>query len=394
MWMTKLCVRLAAMMMVVAIVSVLPLRSVVAKYMMPDLVNVPIERLTKNLETLVEKNPKDAVAMFNLARAHAMAYALRTNTVEVRRDNESEGAWFGYAPPHVPFVVKPTNDLEKLKQARQHLTKAIEWYQRVLTATPDNLPAALGLAWCQEHSGQKRKAIKKYRKVINAAWEKEKDLKQADLGWHSVTSEAAGYLIPLLNRDIDKQEIDRLQDRIRQMGMVPRPMTPVVIPLRDGISAGELEDRSAHVSFDADGTGLKKQWTWITKDAGWLVYDPHNTGKITSALRMFGSVTFWMFWDNGYEALAALDDDRDGMLEGTEMRGLAIWQDLNGNGLSERGEVKQLAEWNIVALSCRYVRDPNDKDRMPYSPRGVFYRDGSSRPTYDVILHPAIATVD
>jgi hypothetical protein len=31
---------------------------------------------------------------------------------------------------------------------------------------------------------------------------------------------------------------------------------------------------------------------------------------------------------------------------------------------------------------------------MPYSPQGVFFGDGASRPTYDVILHPAIATVD
>lgn len=390
----RLAVRWVGAILVVALVWAVPLRSVKAKYMMPDLVNVPIEQLIKNLALLVEKNPTDEVAMFNLARAHAMAFAQRSSTLEVRRNNESEGAWFGYDPPHVPFVVKPTDDLEKLKQARQHLAKAIEWYRRTLTAAPGNLPAALGLAWCLEQSGQKRKAIKKYRNVIKAAWEKEKDLKQADLGWHSVTAEAAGYLIPLLDRDNDKEEIKTLQNRMNQMGLLPRPMTPVVIPLRDGLSVRELEDRSAQVSFDADGTGFKTRWTWITKDAGWLVYDRHRTGKVTSALQMFGSVTFWMFWENGYQALVVLDDDRDGILAGEELRGLAIWQDLNGNGLSERGEVRPLAEWDIIGLSCRYVRDTNRPDRMPYSPQGVFFRDGSSRPTYDVILHPAIAAVD
>ena len=113
-----------------------------------------------------------------------------------------------------------------------------------------------------------------------------------------------------------------------------------------------------------------------------------------SALQLFGGVTFWMFWENGYHALAALDDDCDGMLAGKELEGLAIWQDLNGNAICERGDVKPLAEWGIVAISCRYVRDLKRPDRIAYSPQGVFFRDGSNRPTYDIILHPAVTKVD
>jgi hypothetical protein len=201
-------------------------------------------------------------------------------------------------------------------------------------------------------------------------------------------------LIPLLDKDEDKEEIKTLQERIKRMATVLRPITPVVIPLKDGLRARDLEDNSANVSFDADGSRLQNRWTWITRDAGWLVYDPHRTGKVTSALQLFGNVTFWMFWENGYHALAALDDNGDGLLAGKELDGLAIWQDLNGNGISERGEVTRLAEWGIVAISCRYVQDLNRSDRIAYSPQGVFFRDGSNRPTYDIILHPAIATVD
>jgi hypothetical protein len=209
-----------------------------------------------------------------------------------------------------------------------------------------------------------------------------------------LTAEAAGCLIPLLDKGKDKEEIKTLQVRIEVERLLPRPISPVVIPLYDGLTASQLEDHSANVAFDADGTRLQKRWTWITRDAGWLVNDPHHTGKVTSALQLFGNVTFWMFWENGYQALAALDDDRDGMLASEELEGLAIWQDLNGNGLSDGGEVKPLAEWGIVAISCRHVRDMNHTDRIAYSPRGVFFRDGSKRPTYDIILHPAIATVD
>ena len=63
--------------------------------------------------------------------------------------------------------------------------------------------------------------------------------------------------------------------------------------------------------------------------------------------------TFWCFWENGYQALASLDDDGDGWLTGKELDGLAVWRDTNGNGVSEPGEVKTLSECGIAALRCR-----------------------------------------
>jgi hypothetical protein len=380
--------------LLLALAIALTLESAKARYASPDLVNVPVERLIKNLDALAKNDPRNVEVRFNLARAHAMAYALKTESAQVRKGKENEGVWFSYEPQHVPFTVKPTEDNAKLKAAAAHLAKALERYAEVGELAPDNLSAALGYAWCIEQLGQKLKAVRKYRMVIKAAWEKEKDLKRAKMYWQSVTAEAAGYLIPLLNKDTDKEEINTLQERIKQMVPVYRAISPIVIPLREGLTASDLEDPSANVAFDADGTGLQKRWTWISKNAGWLVNDPHHTGKVTSALQFFGNVTFWMFWQNGYQALAALDDDRDGMLAGKELEGLAIWQDLNHNGISDPGEVKPLAEWGIIAVSCGYVTDMNHPDRIAYSPRGVFFRDGSNRSTYDIILHPAIATVD
>ena len=50
-------------------------------------------------------------------------------------------------------------------------------------------------------------------------------------------------------------------------------------------------------------------------------------------LQLFGSVTWWLFWEDGYAPLAALDDNHDGRLEGAELKGIAIWFDRNGNGV-------------------------------------------------------------
>lgn len=368
----------------------MPLQLVNAKYAMPDLVNVPVERIIKNLEVLARNNPKDAEVRLNLARAHAMAYAQKTESVPVVKGREDHGVWFGYEAQHIPFIVTSTNDTRLKVVANAHLAKAIVWYVEVMELAPDNLTAALGNAWCIEQSGQKRKAIRKYRNLIKAAWEREKDQKNAVLGWHSITAEAAGHLIPLLDKAQDKEEINVLEERIKRMEMLPRMVTPIVIPLCNNLAARDLEDHTASVAFDADGTGLQKRWTWITRDAGWLVCDPHHTGKVTSALQLFGGVTFWMFWENGYHALASLDDDGDSVLSGRELDGLAIWKDSNGNGICEPGDVKPVAEWGIVAISCNYVRDLKRTDGIAYLPKGVFFRDGSYRPTYDIILKPAI----
>lgn len=390
----RLPLRCAGPILLLALCLGLTFQLVDAKHMMPDLINVPVARLIRNLDLLVKNNPTSVEARFNLARAHAMACAQRAESLQVWKGRENEGVWFGYDPKNVPFTISPINDKTRLREANEHLAKALLHYAKVVEMAPDNLAAALGYAWCLERSGQKRKAIKKYRMLIRRAWESEKNLKDANMGWHSITAEAAGYLIPLLDKDSDKAEINTLRDRIKQMEAVPRPITPIVVPLRDSLTASDLEDRSAVVAFDADGTGLRKRWTWIAKDAGWLVYDPHQTGKVTSALQWFGGVTFWMFWENGYRALAALDDDCDGKLAGKELDGLAIWADINGNGICEPDDVKPLAEWGIVAISCSYLLDLRRPDRIAYSPQGVFFRDGSSRPTYDIILHPAVQTID
>src|SRR2546427_7668 len=98
--------RWSSVILLLALASVVPLQRVNARYTMPDLVNVPVARLIKNLESLARDNPKNVEVRFNLARAHAMAYALRTESAQVWKGREDEGVWFDYEPRHVPFTVK------------------------------------------------------------------------------------------------------------------------------------------------------------------------------------------------------------------------------------------------------------------------------------------------
>lgn len=356
-----------------------------AIFIRPDLAQVPVDRLAANLKKLVKENPKDVNLLFNLARLHAMAFAEKTDTVAVWRGREKYGAWFGHTPKYVPFRPKKAKTPEEKKKAEKHLREALRLYEEVLKRKPDHLGALLGHAWLVQQMGDKKRAIAEYRKTIDMAWRKEGKLRAGRLGGRYVTVEAAQYLIPLLDKDRDAAEIATLKARVAQLQRLPRPITPIAIPLGDGITPEQFLDRNARVRFDADGSGLQKPWTWIRPNAAWLVTDRQRTGRVSSGLQLFGNVTYWLFWDNGFQALAALDDNGDGALTGSELEGLAIWHDRNANGISEDGEVIPVARFGIVRISCR-GQSSTARDVAAWSATGVTFRDGTTRPTFDVIL--------
>jgi hypothetical protein len=95
---------------------------------------------------------------------------------------------------------------------------------------------------------------------------------------------------------------------------------------------------------------------------------------------MFGNVTFWCFWENGYAALRSLDDNGDGQLTAKELNHLALWHDVDGNGRVDPGEVQPLTAYGIVAISCRYESDVADGEPFLFSPTGVTFADGETRP--------------
>jgi tetratricopeptide (TPR) repeat protein len=359
-----------------------------AMYLRPDLEQVPVAKLIENLAKIAKDEPKSVQAWLNLGRAHGMAYTQKAGELPVWKGREKAGAWAGYEPNFVPFgAVKPIDDKEKLATAKGHLDSALKAYAVAAELNKDDVVIRLGIAWLTEQKGDKAEAVKLYRAVAADAWEKkEKDLKAVGLGGKTITAEVAGYLIPLLDADKDKDEIATLKERVATLKKLPYPITPIAVPLADGLTAADLEDRPARVNFDLSGTGEKRAVSWITPKAAWLVYDPKADGKITSGRQLFGNVTFWMFWDNGYAPLAALDDNRDGELRGAELAGLALWHDANGNGVSDPGEVKPLADHGIVALNCKWQTLAGHADKIPYSPKGVTFKDGTTRPTYDLIL--------
>lgn len=363
--------------------------TLVAESILADTRNVPIDRLVTNLTRMVKEQPKDVELRVNLARVYAMAYAHKVNAIPVSTyEPEKWTPWFdpdGIDWAYEQFEVKETRDAKVRAQARVHLTKAIAAYRDVLALDRDHDVALIGLGWCLSQAGERREAIMVLRRAADVTSTNEKGPEAALWMQGGMIAEVSKYLIPLLDPSRDADEIALHKARLKRLESIPRAITPIVIPLRSGLTALDMVDDEARVAFDLDGGGARK-WSWITSDAAWLVNDHRGTGDITSGLQLFGNVTFWAFWQNGYHALRALDDDGDGRVRGAERTGLALWHDRNLNGVSDRGEVRPLADWGIVELSTRYEFDAAHPFEIPWSSAGVRFADGTVRPTFDVML--------
>ena len=355
-----------------------------AMFMQPDIEKVPVQRLTANMQAKLRKDPKNVDLLFSLARIHSMAYAKKTSTVPVQKQKGKETLWLGHVPKGIPFKVSPADSEEAMAEAKAHLKKAIDGYKTVVKLKSDHSLARLGLAWCLEQAGKKEEAITRYRKLIKDTLPADRKSRNRYDGLPTISTEATRYLIDLLDPEKDAKEIARLKEQAETTEEnIPRVITPVAVALSKTLAPEAFVDSNAAVAFDLDGSGIQRQWQWITPDAAWLVYDEGDTGKITSALQMFGNVTFWLFWEDGYAAMAALDDNADGRLRGSELRHLALWRDRNQNGISDPSEVKPLAAHGIVELDCTAQ---TGESGMPYNVNGVTFADGTTRPTCDVIL--------
>lgn len=166
------------------------------------------------------------------------------------------------------------------------------------------------------------------------------------------------------------------------------PITPIVLSFQEHTSLGELLAPEKVVRFDLDGTGNAEKRSWVKPTTGFLVWDGDKDGKITSGRELFGSVTWWMFFPNGYRAMDLLDDDRDGWLASGELDGISLWFDRNSNGVSDAGEVVPVARLGIEALGTR----PNGCDgRSPMHTTGMRLKDGRTLPTYDWMA-PSLST--
>ena len=129
---------------------------------------------------------------------------------------------------------------------------------------------------------------------------------------------------------------------------------------KNGETIGELKKtgKGGREEYHYGKKEPKEKTEWLAKNGGdgLLVWDVNNDGQITSSKELFsefdteGNKKF----ANGYEKLAHyFDKNKDGKVEGDELKGLQIWKDTNADGKVDKGEMEQLSQHNIQSLDVK-----------------------------------------
>jgi len=402
---------------------------------------IPADRLLRNVTAFLHQHPNDANAYFTLGRIHYFLFATRRQTIDVfplRGETERPPELYSVYGSIGKATTTPaeggSGESLTVREAVRHLGPAILYLQKAIRlrdqaiaalATGPHAGLLLGVSGvgsdsagtyasglyelclaCVEEDGASQApevvalpglkpttaswraaAIDHYWKAFQRSAPLEARVKYQPLfGLERLVSYEAGNsyvrmagtapLSPTVNR--------RVQQIRKHIGMLNRlpsgGVTPIVFSLKAWTTLAELRDDRRTVSFNLDGSGRAQHIPWVKSDTSILVWQPDGRTAITSGRQLFGNVTWWMFWQNGYQALDALDDDRNGWLSGRELLGLAVWCDRNGNGRSDPGEVTP-----VIATPIRAVRTHADGSSAgsPFSSNGLRLSDGRLLPTYD-----------
>lgn len=307
---------------------------------------------------------------------------------------------------------------EKLneKELVRHAAEAVRNFRKAIELDPKNGLYHLGLAsLLEQYVGFLREMdlkavpeefrsiiLNRARDIYQTAYELSirEDLKHKYLPISGLMSlvgyEASKAYVRLIDADgsisdAEKEKSSKVKKDLKKLeGLRPGAITPIVFSLKEHYSPAELLAPNLQVTFDLDGDGVNELWPWVKPTTGILVWDPDGKGSITSGRQMFGSVTWWLFFTDGYHALDCLDDNRDGRLGGQELAGIYAWFDSNCDGKSVPGELLSLEQLQIVSISTKTSGKENN---WPASKSGLTLSNGRTVPTYDWITMPLEPTV-
>jgi hypothetical protein len=369
----------------------------------------PIGRLLKNVGRYVRQHPNDAAGHYTLGRLYSLAFARAGARVDVMTQDRQthRPLTLPSFPGYQTILERPSQHNETGKTGPlESLAESVRHYGRATELAPNEPLYWLGLGWMLEQGAAYASKIDapflgSARRASPTRWQNESlrafrnahrlalanDLAQSSFGPsedYSIGLESAEGILRILGArrrtQNEEAEFARVKRSVALLKHKPRAVTPIIFPLYAAAPLDALLARDRSVLFDLAGDGGGDRWPWVGPNTGILVWNPGKTGRITSGRQLFGSVTWWMFWKDGYQALAALDDDQNGWLEGAELDGLAVWCDRNWNGVSDPGEVQPLAQIGFTRVA---VRPSGRKDGTLWNPAGMVRRDGTALPTYD-----------
>jgi hypothetical protein len=176
-------------------------------------------------------------------------------------------------------------------------------------------------------------------------------------------------------KSLDASALDKAKAKKGDMGLGLGKGMRAEFRGPDGKLVGELKtDAQKNKLMYHFGNVNENEWTkaWDKKNGGdgILAWDVDGDGKISSGKEIFGHVDLdgKNRFSNGYEKLSKyFDKDGNGRVEGNELKGLKIWEDRNGDGVTDKGELVDLASRGVTRLSTSH---------NPYDMSSTFQRNG------------------
>jgi hypothetical protein len=139
---------------------------------------------------------------------------------------------------------------------------------------------------------------------------------------------------------------------------------PLVLDLDgSGITTSAINP-AAPILFDHDGDGTKTASGWIASGEAIVVRDLNGNNLIDSGRELFGDNTILtrgpragQVAANGFEALADLDMDINGVADGkfdaadTAYASVKLWRDLDQDGISQSSELFTFAQLGVASIN-------------------------------------------
>ena len=110
--------------------------------------------------------------------------------------------------------------------------------------------------------------------------------------------------------------------------------------------------KEGNIIGDFFGDGFEIAMEWVGPQDGLLVA-PKADGSVDMSC-LFGTAGGY---ENGYEKLSLYDKNGDMKVNGEELNDLAIWQDANGNGIADAGEVKSVKSLGITSINVEFNKE-------------------------------------
>ena len=129
--------------------------------------------------------------------------------------------------------------------------------------------------------------------------------------------------------------------------------SPLVLDLNgDGVRTVSVAEG---VQFALGADGLLRQTAWVSPGDGLLVRDLNGDGVVNDGRELFGNATqldSGVTAADGFAALRTLDSNGDGSITSADAAfpELAVWKDVDSNGLTGASELVSLKDAGIAAL--------------------------------------------